>query len=102
MNMRKTLLLCASTSIVIAGLFCTEQPMSVSSDIQAEEEACIGYGVNVVSADWLFKNYKKGNIVIDVRSAGEFSNGHIPKSINIPFDVVSVWSADRYFDLFYL
>lgn len=92
MNLRKTLLFCASTSIVIAGLFCSEQPLSVSSDLQTEEVACIESGTSLVSTGWLYKNYRKGYMVIDVRSATEFSSGHIPKSINIPFDIISVWA----------
>ena len=29
---------------------------------------------------------KKGAVIIDVRTNGEYSGGHIPKSINIPLD----------------
>jgi phage shock protein E len=35
--------------------------------------------------DWL----KKGAIVLDVRSEGEFSGGHLPGAINIPLDRLS-------------
>jgi len=35
-------------------------------------------------------NYRElmmnGAIIVDVRTPGEFASGHIPKSINIPFD----------------
>jgi phage shock protein E len=29
---------------------------------------------------------KNGALVIDVRSAGEFSSGHLPKAVNIPIE----------------
>src|ERR1035437_1640191 len=35
--------------------------------------------------DWL----KQGAIVLDVRSEGEFSGGHLPGAINIPLDRLS-------------
>ncbi len=31
---------------------------------------------------------KEGAVIIDVRSKGEYTGGHIPKSINIPVDVL--------------
>lgn len=31
---------------------------------------------------------KNGALVIDVRSPGEFSSGHLPKAINIPLDEI--------------
>lgn len=31
---------------------------------------------------------KRGAIVIDVRTAGEFASGHLPNAINLPLDEV--------------
>lgn len=54
--------------------------------------ASAGYpGSNpLISADELLtKLEKKQNvIVLDVRSAGEFSEGHVPTAVNIPYDEI--------------
>jgi thiosulfate/3-mercaptopyruvate sulfurtransferase len=40
----------------------------------------------IVTTDWLAANLNKKNLVIvDIRSAGEYAEGHIPGSINEPF-----------------
>jgi len=36
----------------------------------------------------IFEMVQAGALVIDVRTAGEFSGGHIQGSINIPYDVI--------------
>ncbi|MDD5139195.1 MAG: rhodanese-like domain-containing protein [Verrucomicrobiales bacterium] len=38
---------------------------------------------------------KSGALVIDVRSPGEFSSGHLPVAINIPLDVIETILPDR-------
>lgn len=47
----------------------------------------------LVSTEWLQTNAKLGNLVIlDVRSKKDYLQGHIPNSINVPFEVpVSEW-----------
>ena len=35
-----------------------------------------------------FLNPKNGELILDVRTPGEFSQGHVPGSKNIPFDLV--------------
>lgn len=51
----------------------------------------------IVSTDWLNENIDALDIiVIDIRSRKEFIEGHIPRSINIPFDPLkSAWSIVR-------
>jgi rhodanese-related sulfurtransferase len=39
-----------------------------------------------ISANDAGGHLKKGAMVIDVRSPGEFESGHLPKAINIPLD----------------
>jgi phage shock protein E len=41
-----------------------------------------------ISAQDALKHLKNGALVIDVRSAGEFSSGHLPKAINIPLEEI--------------
>ena len=41
-----------------------------------------------ISAKDALEKLKNGALVIDVRSAGEFSSGHLPKVINIPLDEI--------------
>ena len=47
----------------------------------------------LVTTDWLQANSKMENLVIlDIRSKKDYSEGHIPSSINVPFEVpVSEW-----------
>lgn len=51
----------------------------------------------IVSTEWLESNLDNPFlIVIDVRSEEEYSAGHIPKSVNIPFKVpISAWITMR-------
>ncbi|PSU47925.1 rhodanese-like domain-containing protein [Photobacterium frigidiphilum] len=43
----------------------------------------------VVTAEEFWQHYNTGNpILIDVRSNDEFMAGHLPQSINIPFDKI--------------
>jgi rhodanese-related sulfurtransferase len=39
-----------------------------------------------ISVQDALAHLKSGALVIDVRSAGEFSSGHLPKAINIPME----------------
>lgn len=40
----------------------------------------------IVSTDWLERNlYRKNLVILDIRSEGEYAEGHIPGSINEPF-----------------
>ena len=41
-----------------------------------------------ISAKDALEKLKNGALVIDVRSAGEFSSGHLAKAINIPLDEI--------------
>jgi len=41
-----------------------------------------------ISAKDALEKLKNGALVIDVRSAGEFSSGHLDKAINIPLDEI--------------
>jgi phage shock protein E len=41
-----------------------------------------------ISAKDALEKLKAGALVIDVRSSGEFSSGHLPKTINIPLDEI--------------
>jgi len=41
-----------------------------------------------ISAKDAVEKLKNGALVIDVRSAGEFSSGHLAKAINIPLDEI--------------
>ena len=41
-----------------------------------------------ISANDELEKLKNGVLVIDVRSAGEFSSGHLTKAINIPLDEI--------------
>ena len=41
-----------------------------------------------VSTQAALAHLKNGALVIDVRSRGEFSSGHLPKAINIPLDEI--------------
>ena len=41
-----------------------------------------------ISAKDALERLKNGALVIDVRSAGEFSSGHLDKAINIPLDEI--------------
>lgn len=45
----------------------------------------LGFGASVNFADLL----KQGALIVDVRSKGEFSSGHIKGSINISVDTLS-------------
>jgi phage shock protein E len=42
--------------------------------------------LGLVSAKAALAHLKKGALVIDVRSPGEFNSGHLPVAINIPLD----------------
>lgn len=51
----------------------------------------------VVSVQWLAEHVDMNNLaVIDIRTHGEYSAGHIPGSVNIPFEMpVSAWIVVR-------
>jgi thiosulfate/3-mercaptopyruvate sulfurtransferase len=51
----------------------------------------------IVSTDWLAANSRTANLVmLDVRSAKEYTSGHVPNSINVPFALpVSAWTVMR-------
>jgi phage shock protein E len=42
--------------------------------------------------EWL----RKGALVVDVRTAGEFENGHLPQAINIPVDEIGMVLPRRF------
>jgi len=42
----------------------------------------------LVSAAEAADHLKKGAMVIDVRTAGEFASGHLPNAINLPLDEI--------------
>lgn len=39
---------------------------------------------------------QEGAIVVDVRTVGEFQNGHAPKSINMPLDSLNIKKLQQY------
>jgi phage shock protein E len=41
-----------------------------------------------ISAQAALAHLKNGALVIDVRSRGEFSSGHLPDAVNIPLDEI--------------
>jgi len=43
-----------------------------------------------ISAKDALEKLRNGALVIDVRSAGEFSSGHLPMAINIPLDEIEI------------
>lgn len=47
------------------------------------------FGGSGESEDRIRNHLKKGALVIDVRTAGEFESGNIKDSINIPYDVIA-------------
>ncbi|MEM4514534.1 MAG: sulfurtransferase [Ignisphaera sp.] len=51
----------------------------------------------IVTTDWLEKNLDSSNLVIiDIRPKNEYIEGHIPRSVNIPFDPLkSAWTTVR-------
>lgn len=51
----------------------------------------------IVSGDWLEQqSNRKDLVVLDVRTAADYTAGHIPGSINVPFDAMaSAWSVMR-------
>jgi len=55
-------------------------------------------GSEVSSADAV-KYLKKGAVVIDVRSAGEYNADHLPSAINIPVEVIESAVPQRVQDL---
>jgi rhodanese-related sulfurtransferase len=48
-----------------------------------------------ISAKDALARLKSGALVIDVRSPGEFSSGHLAKAINIPLDEVEIELPNR-------
>jgi phage shock protein E len=48
-----------------------------------------------ISAKDALEKLKVGALVIDVRSAGEFSSGHLPMAINIPLDEIETVLPSR-------
>ena len=54
---------------------------------------CNNFGP-VVSPWWVKKCQSQlGLVVIDLRSAAEYAESHIPGSISVPFDPISAWSS---------
>jgi len=96
MNKRKTLLCCISAAMTIAGLNCSEHSVPVSSHNNGNEFSSVS-GVNLVSTDWLYSNLNNDDFtIVDLRTADEYLSGHIPNSINIPFDVISAWATSDF------
>lgn len=51
--------------------------------------------MNTVSIEQLKRNLNEGRCkLVDVRSASEFSSGHVPGSINIPLEQIESRMAD--------
>ena len=48
-----------------------------------------------ISAKDALDKLRNGALVIDVRSAGEFSSGHLAKAINIPLDEIETALPNR-------
>lgn len=76
--------------IAIMGLNCSKNSVSIENNKHK-------FASGVVSTGWLDSNITmKDLVLIDVRSAAAFSDGHIPNSVNIPFSVpVSDWLASN-------
>ena len=62
-----------TTTIVIVAVFAVIFMMNKSGQISAKDA---------------LEKLKGGALVIDVRSAGEFSSGHLAKAVNIPLDEI--------------
>ena len=62
-----------TTTLIIAAIVAVIFMMKKSGQISAKEA---------------LEKLKNGALVIDVRSAGEFSSGHLAKAINIPLDEI--------------
>ncbi len=45
----------------------------------------ISFAPQTVSAQW----YSSDTTIIDVRTAGEFEDGHLKKALNIPYGIIS-------------
>jgi thiosulfate/3-mercaptopyruvate sulfurtransferase len=90
-NKTHTSLLCAfSSAIIFTGLYCSE----ISTPVSYKDNTDMVSITPVISSNWLDSNLNNKNyVVIDVRSAQEFSAGKIPNSINIPFEIpISTWT----------
>lgn len=61
--------------------------------------ACGGEGTiaPIISTEWLEENLDLENLVIiDIRSAGAYAEGHIPKAVNVPLEMpFSAWTTTR-------
>jgi thiosulfate/3-mercaptopyruvate sulfurtransferase len=90
-NKIHTSLLCAfSSAIICTGLCCSEISAPFSNGDNTDTTSV----TSVVSTSWLDSNLNSRNyVVIDVRSAQEYSAGNIPNSVNIPFGTVSAWTT---------
>ena len=62
-----------TTTLIIAAIVAVIYMMKKSGQISAKDA---------------LEKLKNGALVIDVRSAGEFSSGHLAKAINIPLDEI--------------
>jgi thiosulfate/3-mercaptopyruvate sulfurtransferase len=91
MNKKNTLSFFVSAAIAITAVGCSQQSIPVGY----EQSAAVAANSSLVSTDWLYSNLNT-NTVIDVRSPAEYAAGHITGSINIPFDVVSVWATSDF------
>lgn len=92
MNKKNTVLFLVSAAVALSALGCSERSIPVGY----EKHAVVGSNTNVVSTDWLYANLNSKYSVIDVRSPAEYAAGHITGSINIPFDVISVWATSDF------
>lgn len=92
--MKRMLAICIIAAIVLSGVGCSKFISPVSYNESTDElVSCVRYTPAVVSTDWLYSKLRHNRyIVVDVRSADEYANGNIPNSINIPFDIISVWA----------
>src|SRR5512133_3267113 len=91
MNKKNTLSFFVSVAIAITAVGCSQQSIPVGY----EQSAAVATNSSLVSTDWLYSNLNT-HIVIDVRSPAEYAAGHIIGSINIPFDVISVWATSDF------
>lgn len=93
-NKRKSGWVVGIISFMIGLISCSDYSIPVLIGQGIEEEACVSNSKSgLISTDKLFSKLNTPDLVIvDVRSATEYSAGHIPNSINIPFEVpFSLW-----------
>lgn len=93
MKRKQTISILITAGVVFLGLSCSERSNPINSVNNTIISSSSESSTDIVSTDWLLSNLdNKSYTIIDVRSAVEYSNGNIPNSINIPFDIISTWA----------